>query len=136
MRTRSDSALKVEDIDSKKAIIVEIIDKKTKNRTLGFVQEFEGTDRKITMTVKPLVIKADFEGDPVKYTFETNVVGLVGMIKKFESSQHEVLLVSGNKGRGFMKKDFSKWLESLLHSFLARTYREELQKTSKEHYVA
>jgi hypothetical protein len=124
----------IEHIDSRKAIIIEFEDKETRSKKLGFIQDFEDTDGRIVMNVKPLVYKASFEGNQ-KLTLYTNLKKFKKMIKQFESSESEILFLSRNKGYGFRRKEFNEMLESVLHKMVTEKYWQELHKELKKSYV-
>jgi hypothetical protein len=141
--------VKVENIDGKKPVVIEIVDEGTGMRTFGLVQEFEAiNDQKVAVKVKPLVqrefqvdakshvIEAIFEGDTIQFIRETNIVKLTETIKKFESSKDEVLLMSENKTIGLSKKEFNEMLESILHKVIARKDLKRPKKKFKDDYVA
>jgi len=122
--------------DSKKAIIVEYEDKQTKSKKLGFVRDFKGVDGKIFANVKPLVYKASFEGNVEQLVFPANIGKFIEMVRKFESSGYEVLLLLENKAYAFSQKKFNEMLESMLHKMVTSKYWQELHKEIKKSYIA
>ena len=130
--------LSTENIDSKKSVIVVFPEKESKKKTMGWVQDIAITDKEIIFTVKPIVYKACFEGEPIKFGIRGKNIGksYAEMLKKFETSQHEVLLLSENKGVGLSKKEFNEKLESMLHRMVTTKYWQELHKEFKKGYVA
>ena len=129
--------LRKEDIQSKKSIIVVFPEKETKTKTLGLVQELIYTDEEIIVDLKPIVYKADFEGDVIRLGIRDDPEKFSEMIKKFESSEHEVLVILGRGRASVMSRnEFNRRLESELHKMVTTKYLQELHKTAKKGYIA
>lgn len=129
--------LQKKDRESTKMVIIEFPPDKEnpKNKTLGLVQQIR-SNGKIVLDIKPIVYKASFEGGNVTLVSPYNPKEFMKMIEKFESSEHEVLVVVGIKAQPMSKKQFNEKLESLLHKMVTAKYMEELQKSLKKGYIA
>lgn len=125
-------------IDSEKAVIVIFPEKANpKIKTMGWVQDMICTEKEVILKVKPIVYKACFEGKPTKFEVRGRNIGkfYAEIIKKFESSEHEVLVISERKASVLSKREFNKKLESMLHKMVTKKYWQELHKELKEDYV-
>ena len=125
-----------EEIESKKSIILLLPLKERKGTTFAKVEEMICTEDKIIVDAKPLVVQCVFEGDVLRINVRDNPKEFAEMLKKFESSKHEVLVIAG-KGRTYVysKKEFERILESNLEKIVTQKYLEGLHKALKEGYV-
>ena len=124
-----------EAIDSTKSVIIEFPEKDNPRiKTLGLIQEIR-TNGRVIVDLKPIVYQSTFEGDNIKLGLPYNPEEFMAMIKKFESSEHEVLVISGKKAYPMSRKQFNGKLESMLHKMVTKKYLQELHKKPKEGYV-
>ena len=124
-----------EAIDSTKSVIIEFSKKgNPRMHTLGLIQEIR-TNEKVMVDLKPIVYEASFEGDNIKLGLPYNPKEFMAMIKKFESSEHEILVVRGKKAYPMSRKQFNEKLESMLHKMVIKKYLQKLHKSLKKGYV-
>jgi hypothetical protein len=130
---------RAKEIDSQKQLLITFPDKDNpESKTMGLVEDFRIAPEVVAVKVKPLVIKARFEGEPVQFRIRGRGIGKFyeEVLKKFESSLKQVLFLDGKNILAFnSKEDFNRFLEKMMHRMQTKEYLDELHKSGKKGYV-